>query len=158
LETRFTFETANYLDVDARGIGFFSYYGVPAKLGEATFYLGTFQDAKGERLRGENAYRLHVPPDVPARQFWALTLYDHETCGFIREMPRPGIDSYDEKVQKNADGSVDIYIGPKPPGGKEANWIRTAPGRGWFSFFRFYGPEKPIFDKTWKLPDIEKVK
>jgi hypothetical protein len=22
---------------------------------------------------------------------------------------------------------------------------------------RLYGPEKPLFDKTWKLPDIEKV-
>lgn len=24
--------------------------------------------------------------------------------------------------------------------------------------FRFYGPEKPLFDKTWKLGDIEEVK
>ena len=29
---------------------------------------------------------------------------------------------------------------------------------GWFPFFRFYGPEKPLFNKTWKLPDIELVK
>jgi hypothetical protein len=52
---------------------------------------------------------------------------------------------------------VDIYIGAKPPAGKEANWVQTVPGRGWFPFFRFYGPDKPLVDKTWKLPDIEKV-
>jgi hypothetical protein len=94
---------------------------------------------------------------VPAKQFWALTLYDRETCGFIREMPRAGVDSYDQKMQRNADGSVDIYIGAKPPAGKEANWVQTVPGCGWFPFFRFYGPDKPLVDKTWKLPDIEKV-
>jgi len=156
-ETAFSFERPNYLDVDARGIGYFSFYAPPKKLGAATFYLGTFKDAKGGFLRGEESYKLHVPPNVPAQQFWALTLYDRETCAFIREMPRAGLDSYDQKMQRNADGSVDIYIGPRPPAGKEANWIQTASGRGWFPFFRLYGPEKSFFEKTWKLPDIEHV-
>lgn len=155
IETAFTFERTNYLDVDARGIGFFSFYAPPKKLGAATFYVGTFKDANGDLLRGEESYKLHVPPNVPAQQFWALTLYDRETCGFIRDMPRVGLDSYDQKMQRSPDGSVDIYIGPKPPAGKEANWIPTASGRGWFPFFRFYGPEKRLFEKTWKLPDIE---
>jgi len=157
IETAFSFERPNYLDVDARGIGYFSFYAPPKKLGAATFYVGTFKDANDDLLRGEVGYRLHVPRNVPAQQFWALTLYDRETCGFIRDMPRPGIDSYDEKMQKNADGSVDIYIGPSPPAGKEANWIQSSSGRAWFPFFRFYGPEKPLFEKTWKLPDIERV-
>jgi hypothetical protein len=157
VETAFSFERPNYLDVDGRGIGYFSFYAPPKKLGAATFYVGTFKDAKGDLLRGKESYKLHVPPNVPAQQFWALTLYDRETCGFIRDMPRAGLDSYDRNMQKNADGSVDIYIGPKPPAGKEANWIQTASGRNWFPFFRFYGPEKPLFEKTWKLPDIEHV-
>jgi hypothetical protein len=72
-------------------------------------------------------------------------------------MPRAGLDSYDQKVQKNADGSVDIYVGPKPPAGKETNWIQTAAGHDWFPYFRSYGPEKTFFDKKWKLPDIEHV-
>ena len=92
VETAFSFERPSYLDVDARGIGYFSYYAPPKKLGEATFYLGTFTDAKGDLLRGDDNYKLHVPPNVPAKQFWALTLYDRETCGFIREMPRAGVD------------------------------------------------------------------
>jgi len=156
-ETAFSCERPNYLDVDARGLGFFSFYAPPKKLGAATFYVGTFKDAKGDLLRGEESYRLHVPPNVPARQFWALTLYDRETCGFIRDMPRTGLDSFDQNMRRNADGSVDIYIGPKPPAGKEANWIQTASGRGWFPYFRFFGPEKPLFENTWKLPEIERV-
>jgi Protein of unknown function (DUF1214) len=51
------------------------------------------KDAKGDLLGGDDNYKLHVPPNVPAKQFWALTLYDRETCGFIREMPRAGVDS-----------------------------------------------------------------
>lgn len=156
--TGFKWETAEYFDVDARGIGFFSFYAPPAKLGAATFYLGTFLDSRGQRLRGENTYRLHVPVDVPAKQFWALTIYDHETCSFIREAARPGLDSYDQQMKRNPDGSVDLYIGPKPPAGQEANWIPTVSGKSWFPFFRFYGPDKPLFEKTWKLPDFEKLK
>ena len=156
-ETTFSFERPNYLDVDARGLVYFLAYAPPKKLGAATFYLGTYKDAKGGLFRGEESYKLHVPPNVPAQQFWALNLYDRETCAFIRDMPRAGLDSFDQKMQRNPDGSVDIYIGPKPPAGKEANWIQTASGRGWFPFFRFFGPEKALIDKTWKLPDIEHV-
>ena len=53
---------------------------------------------------------------------------------------------------------MDIYVGPKAPDGKESNWIYTPPGKNWYPWFRFYGPEKAIFDKTWKLPDFEKVR
>ena len=109
-------------------------------------------------MSGENTYKLHVLPDVPAKQCWALTIYDHETCGFIRETARPGLDSYDQHMKLNADGSVDLYIGATPPVGQEVNWIPTVAGKGWSPFFCFYGPEKPLFEETGKLPDIEKVK
>jgi hypothetical protein len=41
----------------------------------------------------------------------------------------------------------------QPPKDKR-NWIRTVPGKGWFPFFRFYGPTEPYFDQTGKLDDI----
>jgi hypothetical protein len=52
--------------------------------------------------------------------------------------------------------------GPLPahvplPMGQESNWIKTLPGRGWFVWFRFYSPTEPFFDKTWQLPDFEKM-
>ena len=56
------------------------------------------------------------------------------------------MDSFDTKAQKNTDGSVDVYFGPKPPAGKESNWLYTAPGQPWFTYFRFYVPEKAVFD------------
>jgi hypothetical protein len=57
----------------------------------------------------------------------------------------------------NADGSVDVYFGPTAPKGKEANWVPTDPSRRFEVLARFYGPQKPLFDKSWRLPDIEKV-
>jgi hypothetical protein len=49
---------------------------------------------------------------------------------------------------------VDIYFGPQAPQGKESNWVPTKPGGQFEILFRLYGPEKPLFDKTWKLPDL----
>jgi hypothetical protein len=63
----------------------------------------------------------------------------------------------DPGAARNADGSVDIFFGPKAPAGKESNWIPTRPGGGWEIIFRFYGPQKPLFEKTWRLPDIERI-
>ena len=164
--TDFTFKLDNYLDVDARAVVYFEVCG-GAKAGGAyldtkaalppSFYLVAFRDGNGDSLRGEENYMLHVPANVPTELFWSISLYDRATCGFIREMPRAGLDSYDQKVAKNEDGSVDIYIGPKSPAGKEANWVQTVPGREWFPYFRLYGPEKPFFDKTWVLPAINHV-
>ena len=57
----------------------------------------------------------------------------------------------------NADGTVDIYVGPEPPKGKESNWLGTVEGDGIFFIFRFYGPEKALADKTWQLNDFEKI-
>ena len=86
-----------------------------------------------------------------------MTVYDLETAAFIREAPIVEINSY-KKLQKNADASVDVFFGTKAPAGKESNWIYTAPGKPWVAAFRFYGPEKAVFDKTWTLPDIELMK
>ena len=51
-----------------------------------------------------------------------------------------------------------FVLGPKAPAGKEANWIQTVPGKGWFAILRLYGPLEPWFDKTWKPGDFELVK
>jgi len=58
----------------------------------------------------------------------------------------------------NADGSVDLYFGPQKPPGANANYVMTMPKKGWFTYFRFYGPKEAYFDKSWQLPDLEVVK
>jgi hypothetical protein len=144
-------------DIDERALTYFMAFAPPKKLGRATFYLGGVRDSNGEQLHGEKSYRLNIPADVPVRQYWAVTVYDLRTAAFITESPKLGIDSYDPTVEKNEDGSVDVYFGPKAPEGKEFNWVYTAPGKPWFVFFRFYGSEKAVFDKTWRLSDIEPI-
>ena len=95
---------------------------------------------------------------MPVSQFWALTVYDSETAALILNHDTPTLDSLSKELQKNDDGSVDIYLGPKALAGQESNWLHTPPGKGWFAWFRFYGPEEALFDKSWTMPDIEKVK
>jgi hypothetical protein len=156
-ETGFTFETGGYLAVDERAQLFFLGCAPAKKPGAATVYLAATKDATGTPLRGDQTYRLRVPPKVPAKQFWAVTVYDFETAAFVREAPRVELNSYNQEMQKNADGSVDVFFGPAAPSGKDANWIATALGKPWLTLFRFYGPDKRLFDKTWTLPDIEKM-
>lgn len=121
-------------------------------------YICIQRDKSGAWLQGGNNYTLRVPPNAPVKQFWAMTVYDTETRSFIEtEAGIAGLDSKKDLV-KNADGSVDLYFGPAAPKGKEKNWIPTAPGRGWFAYFRLYAPTEPYFDRTWSLPDIELVK
>jgi hypothetical protein len=156
-KTGFKWKVANYFDVDSRGIAFSGFFLPPAKLGSGSFYLGANFDSRGVPLRGENTYRLQVPANVPVSQFWALTVYNSETMALFLNLDRPTLDSLDPRMHKNNDGSVDLYMGQKAPAGQETNWIYTPAGKSWFPWFRFYGPEKPLFDKSWKMPDIEKV-
>jgi hypothetical protein len=117
----------------------------------------TIQDQAGKSFNGGSAYRLHVPANAPVRQFWSATAYDRATHGLIRDLPWSSRSSLTPGLQKNADGSVDVYFGSKAPGGQESNWVPTKAGGEFEVLFRFYGPEKALFEKTWKLPNIEKV-
>lgn len=121
-------------------------------------YLASYKDHDGNWLNGANTYRLRIPPNPPTRQFWSVTAYDEDTRQMgVTPQGRPDLSSRKEDLVKNSDGSVDVYFGPKAPAGKEANWVQTTPGKGWFSYFRFYGPTEPFFDKSWVLPDFEKI-
>src|SRR5271166_4245526 len=158
VKTEFQWELPNYFAVDARGITLASFFGPVYHLGGGSFYLSTYYDKDGAQLSGENNYRLHIPANVPASEFWAVTVYDLETEAFFLNSTHLTVDSLDPTVKKNADGSVDVYFGPTPPAGHESNWIYTASGKHWYPWFRFYGPQKAIFDKSYVLPDIEIAK
>ena len=160
VKTNFSYVTDAAIDVDARGLSNFAAFGFPKRVGQggSIVYIIAFADGGGEPILGEHTYKLHVPPNVPAKQYWSVIAYDSLTNAFIRESPVVGLDSYSRTMKRNADGSVDIYFGPKAPAGRESNWIYTAPGRSWFAGFRLYDPDKPFFEKAWKLPDLEEVK
>ena len=159
VKTEFTYQTPEMLDYDLRGMGGFFFWAPPKKSdGSApTIYISTLVDQVGEALIGDGTYRLHIPASVPAKQYWSITIYDWDTASFIREAPVVSLDSYNEKMKRNSDGSVDLVFASEPPVGQENNWVSTKKGGAWFTIFRLYGPDKPFFDKSWKLPDIERA-
>ena len=115
------------------------------------------RDKDGNTFDGSRSYRVHVPPNAPAKQFWSFTVYDRATHAFIREAPWPSRSSQTAGLKTNPGGSVDIHFGPKAPAGDETNWVPTNPGGTFEVLFRAYGPKEPLLNKTWVLPDIEKV-
>jgi len=143
--------------IDGRG-RLYSYVYFSAKhLGAGQFYLMTIHDQSGQPLDGGSAYRLTVPANAPVRLYWSATVYDRATHALIRDTRWSSRSSLSTGIAKNADGSTTVYFGPEAPTGKEANWVPTKAGAGFEVLFRLYGPEKPFFDKVWKLPDIEKA-
>ncbi|WP_457583536.1 DUF1254 domain-containing protein [Ensifer canadensis] len=144
--------------VDIRGVTYsYAYVGIK-RLGAGQFYLIAIKDKDGQAFEGSKTYRLTVPANVPVEQYWSLTAYDRQTHALIRNMPHASRSSQVAELQKNADGSVDIYLGPKAPDGKESNWIPTDSQRDFELMFRLYAPTKALFEKTWVLPDVEPVR
>jgi hypothetical protein len=143
--------------IDTRGLIYSLAFFSPKRLGAGQFYLMTFKDKTGKPFGGGGTYRLHVSPNAPVKQYWSATVYDRATHALIRNLPSSSRSSQTPGLQTNADGSVDIYFAPKAPAGKESNWVPTSPEGQFEVLFRLYGPEKALFDKTWVLPDIERV-
>lgn len=155
----FVFDEGEYLLMDERGSLFHWATFFPRHLGKATAYLNAMQDADGNLLKGEKHYKLTVPAEVPARDFWSVIVYSKKTKAFIyNDLERVGLSSYNkENMKLNNDGSVDIFFSQTAPEGMESNWIPTN-GEDFFLLFRFYGPQESYFDKSFVLPDVQLLK
>jgi hypothetical protein len=152
------FANPNIYPVDVRGLAFTFFFFTPRRMGQSQFFLMAIEDKEGRLLDGSKTYKLNVPANAPVRQYWSPTLYDLKTHALIREMSHAARSSLSPGLQVNTDGSVDLYFGPKAPEGKESNWTPTDPNGEFEILFRFYGPLQSLFDKTWVLPDVERVK
>ncbi len=147
---------------DPRGSWFYEAIGMSVGMqgrvvGFGQVYLETSKDKAGNWLDGSKTYRMRVEPNPPVKQFWSITLYDNVTRGpVITDAGSADLSSRKPDLVKNADGSVDVYFGPTKPTGA-TNWIKTNAGKGWFPYFRFYGPTEAYFDKSWQLNDIEET-
>jgi hypothetical protein len=125
-------------------------------VGEGSQYAGAFVDSQGNPLDGGKTYRVHMPPHIPAKAFWSFTLYDNQTRSMLQtDQQFPAVGSLTKGLLVNADGSVDVYFGPKAPAGKESNWVQTVPGKGWNTLLRLYSPLEPWFNKAWRPGEIE---
>jgi len=151
-------------NLDARALFHFGYIVVSPAMavtvpGKGSDYGLIALDSDKQPLDGSKTYKLHMPPDVPAKDFWALTLYDTQTRSQLQtDQQFPTLGSQTEGIETNDDGSYDIYFAPKPPAGKEGNWLQTIPGKSWWLALRIYGPEEAWIKQTWRPGEIESVK
>ena len=157
------FYQANYEEVEERVHGWHQLLGnfanyTPPKPGVGQFSTSVYQDKDGNYLIGSNTYKLHVPADVPVKQFWQIPVYEVATRALIYTDQKRSALSSTENLKTNADGSVDLYFGPEAPEGFEQNWVKTKPNEGWFSLPRLYAPLELIIKKEWRWNDFELVK
>jgi hypothetical protein len=159
----FLWRSGSFRDLDARVNYFTNYYslspGMLSKVpGKGAAYLIGFRDSAGNFYSSDKSYRLHLPVPIPAANFWSLTLYDALTAsGLDNGQPFPSLNSHDHPTA-NADGSFDLFVGPTAPAGKETNWLKTIPGKGYFTIFRLYGPTEAFLEQTWKPSDLEEMR
>lgn len=159
----YQFSPGGVLNQDARTLLFYVGEGVtPAMMvkmiGLGSQYAWTEHDATGAYLDGARSYQVHLPPNIPAKDFWSILVYDPQTRSMLQtDQQFPSVSSPKKDLVVNRDTSVDVYFGPTPPAGKEANWIQTIPGKAWFVALRLYGPLEPWFDKSWRPGEIEPV-
>jgi hypothetical protein len=152
----------NYLDLDLRIWFFTDYYSISPGMisqtpGKGAKYMIAFTDSAGTPLSGGTSYSVKLPPNIPAANFWSVTLYEAENAsGLANGQPFPSKGSRDKPAQET-DGSTIIYLGPTAPAGKEGNWVATVPGKGYFAILRLYGPTEAAIDKSWKPGDIERA-
>ncbi|HTC29889.1 MAG TPA: DUF1254 domain-containing protein [Candidatus Acidoferrum sp.] len=148
-------------NLDARSL--FHYYATgitPAMamkmVGLGSQYAAAFVDSQGKPLDGSKTYKIHLPPNIPAKDFWSFVVYDNQTRSMLQTDARfPSVGSASEGIVVNPDTSVDVWFGPSAPKGHETNWVQTVPGKGWNVLFRLYGPLQSWFDKTWKPGEFE---
>jgi hypothetical protein len=155
------FYAEDYLDVDAREKWFYQAIGAsPAMfrrtVGAGSLYWLGLRDSSGAYLDGGKSYALTVPQPVPGKLFWSVTVYDAQTRSQIQtDQGRAAIRSLFDLADKPTDQPLDLRFGPTAPQAAGNKWIKTIPGKGWFVYFRIYGPEEPAFDGSWQLPDFK---
>jgi len=127
-------------------------------IGAGSQYAWGYLDSNGNSLDGSKTYKLNLPKDIPALKFMSVVVYDPQTRSELQTgQPFPSKNNKRDKLVVNEDGSVDLYFGPNAPAGKEANWVETVAGKGWFAVLRLYGPTEAWFDKSWKPGDFERI-
>jgi len=161
-----TFDADSYVDLEAREKWFYqAQIESPAMFarapGAGSLYWLSARDSTGAYLDGGGTYKLSVPLPVPAKLFWSITVYDAQTrTEIVTDQRLAALRSLVEltpEVLGDAE-QADLCFGPEQPDAAPGRWIKTLPGRGWFVYFRIYGPDAPAFDGTWQLPDFEPIR
>lgn len=151
------FATPDDYPVDDRGVAYSWAFFSAKKMGAGQYYLMAIHDDDGDAFDGSSSYRLTLPPNVPVTLYWSVTAYDRRTHTLIADVPWASRSSNTPELQDDEDGSVTLHFGPEPPDGHRTNWIPTRRDRPFEVLCRFYGPQPAFFDKSWRLPDVERT-
>jgi hypothetical protein len=157
------FATPSYTDIDARETWYYQSTGASPSMFRRSPGVGTLcwlsvRDESGAFLDGRKTYKLTVPQPVPARLFWSVTVYDALTRSEIdTDLGHAALRSLFE-LREEYDPHLELYFGPKAPAGGERRWIKTIPGRGWFAYFRLWGPEHAGVDHSWRPGDFVPIR
>ncbi|WP_343698693.1 DUF1254 domain-containing protein [Caulobacter sp.] len=125
-------------------------------------YLKAAGDDGAGTFTGDGLYRLTLPPQLPLDAFWSLSMYEALPDGqfFFTDNPikRYTIGDRTPGLKRNADGSLDLWIGRSDPGGeRSANWL-PAPKSGPFALFlRAYLPRAELLDGRFRVPAVVKL-
>ena len=126
--------------------------------GTGSDYGCIYLDSEKKPFDGSKTYKVSLPKDAPIKNFWAVTIYDTQTRSMLQtDQEAAGVDSLQDGLRYNKDGSIDIYFAPKAPPGYEKNWVQTIPGKSWFSILRMYSPMKAWIDQSWRPSEIIKT-
>ncbi len=131
--------------------------GLGVNAPEDAIFLSTYLDAGGHKLDAANRYVLHFDKGQlpPADGFWSLSMYNDDDHFVANALNRNHLDSGD-RLKRNADGSLDIYLQNADPGkDAQANWL-PAPKEGGFNvILRIYWPKQEAIDGHWNPPGIK---
>jgi len=132
-------------------------YVLGALLADQVIYPNTTVDDKGEQLTGTRKYVLHFDAGKlpPVSVFWNMAMYASDMLFVENDFGRVSIGSTTDGLKKNADGSLDILIQKDRPA-DTSNWL-PAPAGDFNLTFRFYGPETPVLDGSYRLPAVKRV-
>ncbi|CAB3681433.1 hypothetical protein LMG24076_02456 [Trinickia soli] len=141
-------------DYALRAYAAYAHPGIATKQDEA--FPTALVDAAGQPLDGSHAYVMHFAPKAlpPVRAYWTITAYTPSGELVPGHVPHYTIDSHD-RVRRNRDGSIDIYVSAKSPGRvHQSNWL-PVPAGPFELVMRLYAPQPNATDGSWLPPKIE---
>lgn len=152
------FDDTGQYGVDYERRALVALVGLGANLPQDALYPATTIDGDGQLLTGADRYVLHFDKGQlpPVNGFWSVTLYDDQHFFAANPLGRYALGSHD-KLKRNRDGSVDLFVQQQSPGpAREANWL-PAPPAGFNLIMRLYWPKDEVLRGEWVPPPVNRM-